>query len=254
MKNFGKIKDVINTILAEGLSSKDQEKKDLFKKYVRAINENKALKAQFKVYTAIESMVEENEFKASEKIKGYINTLDSFSKEELIEANMVLAGLIGMEEEGEDTGYTNEDLHKHITTLIFESDNIDSFVDSLTETVGFAKTNSIKESGDVDILPNSVLSSVMVDKFNEEYSEISEDEKRVLQTIIEASDEGRETILIEMTRECIDLVDGRLAEASLDEKDSLLKVKDKLLRNSYDADTFVSEVSKLIELKKDLAA
>lgn len=250
MKNFGKIKNTVNTIVAEGLSQKDQDKKTLFKKYVRAINENKILKNQFKVYTAIESMVEENEFKATEKIKAHINALKDFDINAIEEANLALAGALGLDISEEP--YEGEELHENIANLIFASNDIDVYVDSLSEAVEYVKNNEVIEESDEPVLPNSVLSSVTVDKFNEKYSDISEDEKKVLKAIIAADDQGRQDIFSETARHCIDIVDGRLSEASIEDKESLLKIKDKILRMEYVQESFVADISKLIELKVNL--
>ena len=53
MQNFGKIKNAFNELLAEGLSTNNPESKRIFKKYIKAINENEILRTQFLVYNNI---------------------------------------------------------------------------------------------------------------------------------------------------------------------------------------------------------
>ena len=65
MQNFGVITNAFNGVLAEGLVSKDNNNKQIFKKYIKTIKENEVLKTQFLVYNNIENKIEENEFKAN---------------------------------------------------------------------------------------------------------------------------------------------------------------------------------------------
>ena len=49
MKNFGKIKNIFNDLVSEGIAIKDTKSINLFKKYVKTIKENEILKTQFLV-------------------------------------------------------------------------------------------------------------------------------------------------------------------------------------------------------------
>jgi hypothetical protein len=79
-KNFGHIKSVYNTILAESVMSDDKSKKELFKSYVKCIAENKILKTQFLVYTNIEQKVESDVTKATMFVKENIKLFSKFNK------------------------------------------------------------------------------------------------------------------------------------------------------------------------------
>jgi hypothetical protein len=48
------------------------------------------------------------------------------------------------------------------------------------------------------------------------------------------------------------LINGKLTESSGDIKEKLLATKENLLNRSYNKETFVSDVSKIIELKNNL--
>ena len=50
----------------------------------------------------------------------------------------------------------------------------------------------------------------------------------------------------------MDLIDVQLNECTIDEKNTLLQVKDKLLRYQYNSDNFTSEMSKINYLKTTL--
>jgi len=147
-------------------------------------------------------------------------------------------------------------LHENITSLIFtekKPKTVDTIVESLSGVVEYIKENEIKETSEVSHLPNSMLSNIAVDKFNDRYSELNEDEKSVLKTILESDDEGKKEIYENLSRECIDLVDKNLTESDIDSKEKLLAVKDRLLRLEFISESFISDISKLIELKSDLS-
>jgi hypothetical protein len=254
MQNFGKIKNVFNTILIEGIGKQDQVDKDLFKEYIKAVNENEILKTQFMVYTNIENRVDENEFKATQYVKENIALLDKFKKKDIVEANLNLARLI-MFEQVDDYVYEEEALHENITKLIFtkkNGSNIDKIMESRSSVVKYINENTEKTLGEDSGIPNSVISSIAVDKYNEKYSELSEGEKKVLKTILESSDEDRTELFSSTIRECIDSIDTRLDESEIEEKDKLLRVKDKLMRMDYVKESFVTDICKLVDLKNDL--
>lgn len=251
MQNFGKIKNHFNSLLVEAIATKDAEKKKLFKEYVKAIKGNEILKAQFTVYNNIESRIEENEFRASAYVKANIDTLKKYSKEEIMEANTSLAKDFDINSENELA-----QLHEDITTLIFADnspENVDAIVESLDGIVDYIKNNEVIEEAEAKVLPTSVLANIAVDKFNDRYSELTEDEKTVLKKIMESNEEGKQEIFESLSRECVDLVDQHLVEAEIETKEKLLQTKDLLLRGKYVEESFITDISKLIELKGDLS-
>lgn len=256
MQNFGKIKNIFNSLLVEAIATKDENKKKLFKEYVKAIKGNEILKAQFLVYNNIEGKVETNEHKATEFVKANIEALKKYTKEEISEANLTLAKPLLLEQELPEADNGLGQLHADIATLIFTERNpqtVDTIVESLTGIVDYIKDNEINENSEANILPTSVLSNIAVDKFNDRYSELNEDEKSVLKTILESDDDGKQEIFKTLSRECIDLVDNHLTESDMDAKERLLKVKDRLLRQEFVSESFITDISKLIELKSDLS-
>ena len=98
-----------------------------------------------------------------------------------------------------------------------------------------------------------MLSSILVEKYNERYSELTETEKEVIKVLVESDDNQKIELYSKITRECIDLIDSKLTESDLDTKDRLLKVKDKLLRNTVEInEDFSKNISKLVDLKETL--
>jgi hypothetical protein len=81
---------------------------------------------------------------------------------------------------------------------------------------------------------------------------LSLDESSILRSIINSDTESHVKLFNDNIRECVDLIDSNLLECDIETKDKLLKVKDKVLRMSYNNDSFISDISKIIELKRDL--
>ena len=253
MQNFGKITNAFNGVLAEGLVTKDTNNKQMFKKYIKSIKENEALKTQFLVYNNIENKVETNEFKANLFLQENIALLNKFSREELLEANKKLAEPVLTESE---TSYPNQKLHEDIATLIFTEKNaktIDVIVEATANIIDYMKNNTVKEVKEAIELPNSMLSTIMVEKYNEKYANLDESEKEVLKTLIDSDDEKKKEVYSSTIRECIDLIDEKLKESSLEAKDKLLRVKDKLLNDKKEInEDFVKNITKLVELRSSL--
>ena len=255
MQNFGKIKNTFNGILVEGMVSKNESNKILFKNYIKIIKENKILKTQFFVYDNIENKLEENEFKAAQFLQENLNLLKAFSKKDILEANSRLGLPVSMNQ-NDDSIYDKKELHENITKLIFTNktpSNIDSIVEATASVVNYIKNNKKESLTEAIELPSSMLTTLMVDKYNEKYSQLSESDKLVLRVLIESTDEEKKAVYATTLRECIDLIDTKLNTSDLDIKTKLLNVKDKLLNDKQEVnENFEKRISKLVDLKGSL--
>lgn len=253
-KNFGKIKSVYNSILSEGLITKNQDKKKLFKTYLNAIKENKLLRLQFLVYTNIENKVESDRIKAGDFLRENLNLFSNINKEEIIKENEKILTKVLFEQTNSDDRRNN--LYEDISTLIFlrrTPKNIDKIMESTNNIVDYIVNNTTETINEEINLPNSMLSVMMVDKYNEKYSILDEGERKLLKVLIESTEVEKKDIYKEIVRECIDMIDSKLDTNDLEIKDKLLKVKDKLLSDKYDInEDFSSKIIKINNLKNNL--
>jgi hypothetical protein len=253
MQNFGKIKNKFNELMVEGIVSNKEENKNLFKHYVKTIKENEILKTQFLVYDNIENKIEENELKANLFLQENIALLQKFSKKDIMEANFKLADPIIFETESTDDNIV---LHENITKLIFTkktAKNIDAIVEATAYIINHMKNKKEKNVNESFDLPNSMLSTIMVDKYNEKYASLSETEKKVLKVLIDSDNTKKEEVYTGVVRECIDMINVKLTDSNLETKDRLLRVKDKLLNDKFEInENFNKNISKLLELKNSL--
>lgn len=252
MQNFGKIKNAFNGILVESFVGNKESNKNLFKTYIKTIRENEALKTQFLVYNNIENKIEENELKANLFLQENIALLNKFSKKDLLEANQHLAKSISIENES----YEKQELHENLSELIFlkkTSKNIDAIVEASSKIIIHMKNNKLKLVKEAIELPNSMLSTIMVEKYNERYSSLDENEKEILKVLIESTDDQKQEVYKKTLKECIDLINENLKEADLNAKDKLLQVKEKLLNDTIEInENFFKNISKLVDLKSSL--
>ena len=260
MKNFGKIKNIFNDLVSEGIATKDAASLDLFKKYVKTIKENEILKTQFLVISNIENKVESNREKATEFVKENIALFSVFDKKKMEDLNANLTEFITLCDKGdllkEDLDYNHKSLHENIATLIFTKrtpKTIDTIVEATSNVVEYIMTNKPKEIVESSGLPNSLISTIMVEKYNERYSDLDESEKEILKALINSDDTKKKEVYSKTIRECIDLIDEKLKESSLDAKDKLLQVKDKLLNDKLEVnEDYTKNISKLVELRSSL--
>jgi hypothetical protein len=254
MQNFGKIKNAFNDILVESIIDKNVEKRKVVKRFIRAISESKILRAQFLIYNNIENRVDENQFSANLFVTENINILSKYSKEVILAENAKLVNLSQMVKSRLDSDYDKKDLHESITKLIFTK-TTPTTVQEVTKCrlsiVSYINENKDRVLTETPEIPTSLLANLAVDKFNEKYADLTEDEHKVLNVILENDNiEAKEKVFNETVRACIDSVNDRMKESTSKEK--LLDVKDKLLRTSFVNETFSDEIVKLLDLKRTL--
>jgi hypothetical protein len=259
MKNFGEIKNIFFEVLTEGIIRKDDAYKKLFKKFLKTIKENKTLKTQYDVYANIEGKVDTDTNNASLYVEENIKLLQSLGGEEILKANTDLMKLVEGLIDDVPVNYPEDkkELHESITNLLFTKKNpktIDSIVESKVKLVSHILNNTIEEKTvSEDIIPNSVLSSLYVNKFNAKYSDLNEGDKSLFKALLETDVEKQANLYTELVKECVALVNENLEGSKSSTKETLLSVKEKLLRLEYNQETFAIDVEKIATLKSTLA-
>ena len=238
MQNFGKIKNAFNGILAESIVTKNNANKALFKKYVKTIKESDILKTQFLVYDNIENMLEDDPMTIDIFIRENISVLQKFKPSDILRENKKLISLSKDIEGKLDEVYESRisSLHESLSNVVFTRVtpmNVHEVAKNIGNVINYIKSNKPKELTEVINLPSSMLSTMMVDKYNEKYSELDESERKVLKALINSTDTEKKEVYTLTIRECIDLIDEKLNGADLDAKDKLLRVKDKLLNRLF---------------------
>jgi len=257
MSNFGQIKYTYNTLLAEGIAKNSSKEKVEFKKYIKTIKENKVLKTQFDIYYNIENKIESDGWKALNYVNECLSLIDGVSKKEIKEANNKLNESEYIKNNKVDIDGVKLNLYEAIDTLISTtktSSNLDKIIEAKYIVIDYILNNK-KEDKIVEGygLPNSVLSEIAVEKFNDEYSDLTESEKEAISVMIGSNESEKEELYNKTIKECLELVNTKLTESSGDVKEKLLATKENLLNRNYSSDSFVNDLSKVIELKNYLS-
>lgn len=257
MKNFGLIKNCFNSILSENIGRNSTEVKALFKSYLKLIKENEILKTQFLIYKNIEDKIELSESNAVEFVKQNIALMSKFSNKEIKEANNLLESKIPSSFKLEEA-YVNEelkDLHENISKLILtnkSASNIDEIVEATLDVAKYINKNEARVITEDLGIPNSLLSNIAVDKFNEKYETLDESYKTAVKLIMESDIKARGEFFSESVKTCLGLINTKLKDSDSTVKESLLAAKENLLGREFNDETFVKDISKILELSEDL--
>lgn len=257
MQNFGKIKNVFNNLLIEGIIKKDDTTKKLFKKYVKTIKESEILKTQFLVYNNIENKIDSDSFSANIFVSENIKLMEKYKQSDILKENIKLKNILASESNKLNEDYELSKLHESISNLIFikktpkNVENVMAEIKSLATHITKNKTKAVTESIE---LPVGVLTNLMVDKYNKKYSTLEESDKETLKILIDNNVENKKNFYMKTLGECIDLVDNLLKESKDEYKEKLTKVKSKLQEDKEDTKEidYLDKIFKLMELKNNL--
>ncbi len=255
MKNFGFIKTIYNDMLSEAISNKDVKRKKIFKTYLKKLKENEVLRTQFLIYKNIENKIEENETRIIEYIKENISLMNKFSKKQILDSNKKLAKGVSLKIEAYKNNEVMKKLHENISYLIHTQKNaktIDSIFESVSQISDYIKNNTKKKITESLGVSNEILTSVVVDKYNEKYKGLSEGSKKLINTILESSKSDKMEFFNKTIKGCLSIVNEQIVDADLSLKESLLSVKENLLNRVFNENTFEVDILKIFQLKEDL--
>jgi hypothetical protein len=183
-----------------------------------------------------------------------INLLGKFSTEEILAENTKLVNMSQMVKGRLESDYDKKELHEAISYLIFKENTPYTIQESTKrrmDVISHINKNITKVVTETPEVPTSLIANIAVDKFNEKYADLTEDEHKVLNVILEAgNDVGKEEVFKNTIKSCVDSVNERLQESS--NKEKLLNVKERLLSTDFISETFSDDISKLLELKRTL--
>jgi len=270
--NFGTIKDIYAKFLANSYitESKNSKDKKIYKNFIKNLVENPILKAQFVVYKNIENGYLPSEVSAVEYLKENISLFDNFNKKDIIKENIKLGDKLnviyksylvpGEMFQSTSTMLLNKpkNIHEAINNLITLEKSVET-LNTLHESFEVVKKwlttpKEILESTKKPTVDANKFLNSAVDKYNEKYSTLSEEEKKVIKTIMSTDDKEKEAFLKTMVKESIVLINNALKEygGSLDIKSKLLEAKDVVYNIVYSEDTFKENITKVYNLKNSL--
>jgi hypothetical protein len=102
--------------------------------------------------------------------------------------------------------------------------------------------------------PNKFL-NIVVEKYNEKYSNMDEQDKKIIKTILSSNEKEKETLLNNLKKESINLITKLVKEYdnNLEVKVKLLESKDFIYNMGFNKETFKDDVVKIYDLMKNLS-
>jgi hypothetical protein len=212
------------------------------------------LQLEFKVFNNMESKHIENDLAATRYIDNNIKLFEVYTIAEIDAAREMLVPFIN-----EKNIPVNEDrvkLYNAVDALITESLNdydkidVDAVHESFNLVLNHIKTPKkiLIESVDVKLIDEDVI-EIAVDKFNEKYDSLNEEDKNLLKTLIKSNDKEKEVLLETYKAESLTILEGINKESA---KDNVAKAIQKIKEMVYNKDNVDDNIIGLHELKKEL--
>jgi hypothetical protein len=257
MQNFGKIKNTFNNLLIEGIVKNDENIKKLFKKYIKTIKESEILKTQFLIYSNIENKVDTEQLSAFSFVSENFRLLEKYSQSDILKENKKLLSLLKNFNNKFSDSYDLQDLHESMSKITFTKrspKNVEPLMVEIKKVSEFINKNKVKEIKETFDLPVSIISKLMVEKYNQKYSDLNEEDKEVIKALISNDNDKKKELYQKEVNECISIIDNLIQVSEGEEKEKLSKVKMKLQENEQELsnDKFLDKISKLMELKNSL--
>lgn len=260
--DFGTLKNTFTQILIESHINGDNKGKNLYKKFLKTIKENETLRDHFIVYKNIEGQTSKSEVEANEYIKENLSLLTKYidvrgtKKTTISEENQKLIKLL------KNNGYNivkkpselHESLHK-LTTIKKDVLTINEIHESFEKVKNWLTTpKQVLESVQKPTVDANKFLDIAVGKYNEKYSTISEEEKRIVKTILSENVKEKKSLLNEMVTESIELINKSIKDYgnNIDVKVRLLEAKDVIRDLKFNNETFKEDILKIYDLKNNL--
>jgi hypothetical protein len=231
------------------------ESKKLTFDFFNIVKESPILQLEFRVFDNIENKHIENDLIATRYIDNNIKLFEVYTIEEIDREREKLIPFIN---EGQlPVNSEKVQIYNAIDDLINESlndyDKID--VDSIHESFNIVlnhikkpKRNVVESVGDI-LQVNDEIIEIAVDKFNEKYNSLNEDDKNLLQKLIKSTEKEKEALLETYKKEDLVLLEG-INKDSVKEK--VTKAINKIREMIFKKETVDDDIISLHELKKEL--
>jgi len=256
MYNFSKIKNTYNLVYLDYFKTKDKKLKSLFEFYIRKIKSSNLLKEEFNIYSVLNNSMFESDVDAQNFITECVIQMSLLNNDEMSKLHTELSNkLVANKYELSESESNVENLFEKYLNIKRKSGNLPLISETSLELRKSIIGNvDPKETLDYVNIPSDVLTSIMVDKFNNKYSSLDEGSRGLFNILMDDNDDSKKTFLNNSVKECLNKVNSKLLESSgdLDLKTMLLSAKEKLLSIEYSPDTFTSDVSRVIDLKSNI--
>jgi hypothetical protein len=229
----------------------EESKKATFD-FFGVVKSSPILQLEFNVFNNIENKHIENDLAATRYIDSNIKLFEVYTIAEIDKEREKLIPFISESELLVDN--KRVELYTAIDKLITESLNdynnvdVDSIHESFTVVLNHVKSPKNTHDEKVEMINEEVI-EIAVNKFNEKYDSLNEDDKNLLQKLIKSTDKEKEELLETYKTESLVILEGLNKEAV---KDNVTKAIQKIKEMKYNREKVDDDIISLHELKKEL--
>ncbi len=258
---------VINLIMSEKLKRRyfgrmDESKENFglsIDRFLHLIKESPILRTEFKVLNNIENKTIENEVSATRYIDNNIKLFEIYTLNEVLEESKKLKNFYDASEGDYINDYKDKiKLYESINNLIIQSLNdyedvdVDTMHESFNHVLEHIKKPKNKKTNeniiDLENINESII-KIAIEKFNNKYKSLSENDKDFLYNLIETNEEKKKELFEEYKKENIRILNETNENHLIDRKHKALE---KIKSMNYNKDTIDDDLIKLYELKTGL--
>lgn len=229
------------------------ESKNLVKEFFEIVKDSPILTLEFRVFSNIENKCIENELLASRYIDNNVKLFEIYTVSEIEKEHEKLSAFINEDVQLDDKRVK---LYNSIFTLIKESlsnyekvsvDNIHDSFDYVLNHIRKPKSKQTLGEGYDDI--NEDIIEIAINKFNEKYEMLSEEDRVLLKKLTEYSNSEKSVLLEEYKKEIVSILED-VEKNKIEDK--VAKTIQKINEMSFKEETINDNIISLYELKKGL--
>jgi len=260
--NIGIVNLVVSNSLKESYFNDKyiNESKTLVSNFINVVKNSPILQLEFKVFDNIENKHIENELMATRYIDNNIKLFEVYTLNEILKERKKLNRFIG-ENQIPDNNKTK--LYDAIDVLIRESINdydkidVDEMHEAFTHVLNHVRKPKQLNESTVDEFEdvNDEVLEIAINKFNEKYDVLSEDDRNLLNTLVQFDTTQKFKLLETYKTETLVLLNNICNEST---EVGIKKAIERINEMSYTIDSndfkkrIDEDIIKLHELKKDL--
>jgi hypothetical protein len=254
--NIGIVNFVISNKLKESYLNNNLigESKKLTSDFISVVRNSPILQLEFKVFNNIENKHIENDVTATRYIDNNIKLFEVYTIQEISDERKKLNAFITEEKIPVDNNKIM--LYNAIDNLIKESINdpnkidVDNIHESFTFVLNHVKQPKKKLNENVEVMEiNEHIVEIAVNKFNEKYKSLNEEDSGLFQKLITYNDTEKEELLEYYKDENLVILEGFNKD---NVKDNIAKAIQKIKEMKYNRDNINDDIISLHELKKEL--
>ena len=231
------------------------ESKRVSSDFFEIIKNSPILQLEYKVFNNIESKHIDNDLTASRYIDNNIKLFEVYTLNEIQEEHKKLEKFINKKTNIDENKY---ELYNHIGILINESllNYQDIDVDNIHESFTYVLNYIKEEKNNIDnTLLNENVIEIAINKFNQKYDSLNEEDKSLLKKILKSNLTEKEHIFETIKKDNLDILEKVNVDAfenKVTVKNKISNMIERLNEMKFNKKTVDDDIIQLHELKKGL--